>query len=184
MSRLLSINILKAIGFSARRKRASRGSVHPVHDRWRARLQQRRKFKCEEYKFVLLMVCLGLSACIRHVVPPLPLSCENACLAKFNTCVNICQNSCPVCQANAIEQAGNNNARYMWLQRAQGHIIAREVNSFRDPLSCTKVTCDCEDDFKICKQQCHGKIKPRLKITPCVDTEIPGGLWLRDILAG
>jgi hypothetical protein len=46
-------NILKAIGFSARRKRMRRGSVHLVHDRWRASLQQRRKLKCEEYSIIL-----------------------------------------------------------------------------------------------------------------------------------
>jgi general secretion pathway protein J len=65
-------SILKAIGFSARRKRMRRGSVHPVHDRWRASLQQRRKlvpysdrgFKCEEYKqsgFTLLEILIALS---------------------------------------------------------------------------------------------------------------------------
>jgi type IV pilus assembly protein PilN len=48
------MSILKAIGFSARRKRMRRGSVHLVHDRWRASLQQRQKLKCEEYKINLL----------------------------------------------------------------------------------------------------------------------------------
>jgi 3-phosphoshikimate 1-carboxyvinyltransferase len=51
-----NISILKAIGFSARRKRTSRGSVHPVHDRRRARLQQRRKLKCEEYNHHLILI--------------------------------------------------------------------------------------------------------------------------------
>jgi LPS-assembly lipoprotein len=60
--------ILKAIGFSARRKRARRGSVHPVHDRWRASLQQRRKLKCEKYiHFLLPWSVLLLSACGFHL---------------------------------------------------------------------------------------------------------------------
>ncbi|MDP3559870.1 MAG: cytochrome c-type biogenesis protein CcmH [Legionellaceae bacterium] len=53
--------------FSARRKRESQGSVHAVHDRWRASLQQRRKLKCEEYKikcrvFIILFSFLPLIA--------------------------------------------------------------------------------------------------------------------------
>lgn len=134
--------------------------------------------------FTLFTAFFCMSACVRQVAPPQPPSCENVCLAELHTCAEICQNSCPVCQAKSVERARQNNARYVWLQRAQGHIIAREVNSFRDPLSCTKVTCDCEDDFKICKQQCHGQIKPTLKVKPCVNSGIPCGVWLRDILAG
>lgn len=45
----------------------------------------------------------------------------------------------------------------------------RELNSYRDPLQCRKVTCDCLSDFAICKKGCTGVIPTKLQAVPyCV----------------
>lgn len=68
--------LLTAIGFSTRRKRMKRGSVHAVHDRSRESLQRGRKFKCEEYtRLAGLLILMLLNACSRP--PDLDAPCKN-----------------------------------------------------------------------------------------------------------
>jgi hypothetical protein len=152
--------------------------------RWKT-LMQRSVIKVFHPCFIILGIC-ALNACVSH--PPAtiakPISCEQHCLNQALICNEICQNSCAICQAKSKERARQDHARYTWVHRAKGQIVARELNSFRDPLACTKVTCDCVADYQTCKQVCRGKISPNLKSTHCIDSEIPCDYWLRDLLAG
>jgi hypothetical protein len=34
--------------------------------------------------------------------------------------------------------------------------VSRDLNSYRDPLQCRKVTCDCLADNNVCKASCRG----------------------------
>ncbi len=139
-----------------------------------------------QYRIIKVFFICCLSACVSHppVVMVKPISCEQSCLNTALTCNEVCQNSCQICQHKSKERARQFDARYAWVQRAKGQIVARELNSFRDPLACSKVTCDCAADYRTCKQLCRGIIVPNIKTTQCIDSEIPCDYWLRDILAG
>lgn len=137
-------------------------------------------------KIFSVMGLLGLlSACVSHTIPLVkPISCEQRCLKQALMCNEVCQNSCQICQAKSKERARRFYSRYEWVQRAKEKIVARELNAFRDPLACSKVTCDCAADYTACKQVCRGTIVPNIKTKQCIKSEIPCDYWPRDILAG
>jgi hypothetical protein len=38
------------------------------------------------------------------------------------------------------------------------------LNSYRDPLQCRKVTCNCHADYQVCIQSCSGVIHKQLRV--------------------
>jgi hypothetical protein len=118
---------------------------------------------------VTILLTLGLTACM-HTPPSLikPPSCHTQCRTQLTTCAVICQNSCAVCSQEVQCKTDETYRQYVAQQRAQGLTVARERNSYRDPLACKKFTCDCMSDYDLCKQRCSGKVKPLLQNPTCI----------------
>lgn len=135
---------------------------------------------------MVLVLIYGLCGCVSQSLSsqPKPESCEQHCLKRALACCEVCHNTCPICQFKSKQRTKNSYDRYEWVQHAQGKVVARELNAFRDPLACTKVSCDCQADYHTCKKACTGYITPRLRHKQCIDSEIPYDSWFRDILAG
>lgn len=89
--------------------------------------------------------------------------CSLQCNAKINKCKKQCRNNIQECNALANMQAALRFKEYQKRQVIQGIIVNEELQSFKDPLQCRKVTCSCQEDFRVCKQSCRGKIYKYLK---------------------
>lgn len=112
-----------------------------------------------------LIVLLGMILLCGCAQPPsrvLPVSCETKCAQRYQHCAEVCYNSCPACKQRACASTAENYEIYVRMQHAQGAVVARELDSYRDSLSCMKVTCDCPTDYTLCKQVCHNQVKPVL----------------------
>lgn len=97
------------------------------------------------------------------------LQCKATCMQHFEFCKHNCVDNCPTCSWNATRQSTANFSKYVREQQVEGKKVMRELNSYRDPLQCRKVTCDCVADLMVCKQSCSGVIRKRLQAIPnCV----------------
>ncbi len=92
--------------------------------------------------------------------------CQTHCRKQFELCNTLCVNHCAHCNQVADESAEERYGKYVQEQEIQGETIAREVDSYRDPLKCRKVTCNCSADFTICEQGCTGIIQKQLRAKP------------------
>lgn len=99
-------------------------------------------------------------------MPPDFAACEANCIKKSQICHHSCRNNCAECSAFARQSTARQYAHYEWEQVVKGKIIALELNSFRDPLQCRKVTCDCKADYQICMQSCSGVVQKSLQHAP------------------
>lgn len=79
------------------------------------------------------------------------------CKDRLDTCIPMCKNNCEQCKRLADRTATKNDCRYRAQQQIKGEIALLELNSFRDPLQCLKVTCDCQADYRACTRSC-GKV--------------------------
>ncbi|TAL65145.1 MAG: acyltransferase [Legionella sp.] len=116
---------------------------------------------------IRLLICfmaLSLSGCNTLSISNKP--CAQMCVQKLNHCKSSCVNNCPACSSASRYKTATNYSKYVHQQRIQGQIIARELNSYRDPLQCRKTTCNCSADFSTCIQACTGVIKKRLQAVP------------------
>ena len=95
--------------------------------------------------------------------------CQQSCMQHFDFCKKNCVNNCPTCSWESQRRAANNYKKYVNEQKIEGKQIMRELNSYRDPLQCLKVTCNCMADFMACKQSCTGGVSKRLSpVTNCI----------------
>ncbi len=92
--------------------------------------------------------------------------CKSLCFERFDSCKKSCRDSCPNCSLSAYQRAAMNYTKYVHEQKVEGQIIARELNSYRDPLQCRKTTCNCLADYEECKQSFEGIIHKRLQVGP------------------
>jgi hypothetical protein len=130
--------------------------------------------KGTKMNFFLRLFCwsivLGISGCQgvhQHVLKiQSEAQCKTNCLARFDWCVHHCVDNCPACSAASTERSVNYFAKYVHERQVEAKKVMRELNSFRDPLQCRKVTCDCLSDLAICKMGCTGVIKKRLQTVP------------------
>lgn len=116
--------------------------------------------------FLRLIVIFGLTllmGCAHHLYSK---PCQRQCMVQFKACSQQCENNCRQCSQASRCQSSKMYARFVKGQTIQGGIIARQLNSYRDPLQCRKTTCDCETDYRVCSQACHGIIKKRLRVPP------------------
>ena len=88
------------------------------------------------------------------------------CQERFKTCAKVCDKSCKTCSKEASCSAARHYNRMVHEQVVQGGMIARELNSYRDPLQCRKTTCNCQADYTVCKAACTGIIRKRLQVGP------------------
>lgn len=95
-------------------------------------------------------------------------ACKSSCANKFNACTKVCKNDCQQCEAFMQAGVARHYANFIHQQLVQGGLLAREVNSYRDPQRCLKTTCDCRADYNECTQACSGVIHKRLQVpTKC-----------------
>lgn len=118
------------------------------------------------FTFILFAVgCNTVKTTSVHSTTPVK-QCKQLCLDKFNSCTSTCVNNCRACSLESSYNSGKNYTKYVHEQQIQGEIIARELNSYRDPLKCRKITCNCSADLNTCTQGCTGVIHKRLQTVP------------------
>lgn len=122
-------------------------------------------------RFILCLAVMTLVACANQasLTPATNAKalCKNTCQQRFKTCSQVCHNTCRECNQASARRTSYTYDNYKHQQCVQGGIIARELNSFRDPLQCRKITCDCFADYNVCTQSCDGIIHKRLQVAPC-----------------
>jgi hypothetical protein len=117
-----------------------------------------------------LTLLLTLTHCtIQHTVQTAPQN-TPACLAQchqsFDSCKQECTNSCARCSASSTHTSTVSYMKYVHEKQIEGGIDARNLNSYRDPLQCRKVSCSCSADLAACTQNCTGVIQKRLQPVP------------------
>lgn len=91
-------------------------------------------------------------------------TCKASCEKRSNKCNRLCNNNCQQCRSKAFLSTAKSYNIYLQEQRLQGLRIARELNSYRDPLQCRKITCNCPADYQVCMQSCGGVIHKELRV--------------------
>ncbi len=91
-------------------------------------------------------------------------SCKFSCQQRLDSCNKVCHNNCRECSATSCRAAAGSYDRYKHEQCIKGGIVARNLNSYRDPLQCRKITCECAADYQVCIQSCAGVIHKRLQV--------------------
>lgn len=116
----------------------------------------------------LMFLCLSSCATQQNnAIKSSSLSqCKQVCFQHLKTCSATCTDNCPACSAKSTYHSASNYSKYVHEQRIEGVFITRELNSYRDPLQCRKITCNCAADFNTCNQGCTGIIQKRLRAVP------------------
>jgi len=120
---------------------------------------------------ILAAVIILLTACTHHTsTTPAKqdyATCAASCEKRAEQCNSRCRNNCQQCQAYTDQITARHYGKYVSEQYVKGRTIARNLNSYRDPLQCRKVTCNCRADFRICIQEsCGGVVKKQLQAAP------------------
>lgn len=92
--------------------------------------------------------------------------CQLSCLNRYHSCKQQCVDNCQHCSAKSSYSTNKNYQKYGHQQLAQGLAVNRELNSYKDPLQCLKITCNCVADLDTCKQGCTGVIQKELITKP------------------
>lgn len=80
--------------------------------------------------------------------------CQERCNFVYNDCKNQCMDNCRSCCLKSMHSSALHYSRYLHEMKVQRTAVYRELNSYRDPLQCSKVTCSCSDDLKNCLSSC------------------------------
>lgn len=116
---------------------------------------------------VVLLSLLGCQGMRQNVLKERAVAqCNMTCMQHFEFCRKNCINNCPACSTASQTSAANDFEKYVHERKAEGKKVMRELNSYRDPLQCRKVTCDCLSDLTVCKQSCAGVIPKKLQTVP------------------
>ncbi|KTD15654.1 acyltransferase [Legionella gratiana] len=114
--------------------------------------------------FLSLLSCQGIR---QHVLKERAIAqCTMICMQHFEFCKKNCVDNCPTCSAASQATAARDFEIYVHERKVEGKKVLRELNSYRDPLQCRKVTCNCQLDLIICKQSCAGVIPKKLQTVP------------------
>ena len=89
--------------------------------------------------------------------------CKSFCIRDSNICHKTCQDNCVACNHQAHMAARDWYQHFVKEQTVQGGMITRNINSYKDPLQCRKITCNCDVDYLICTQKCSGLIHKELQ---------------------
>lgn len=120
-------------------------------------------------RFLLCMLLLNSSSCTTQQDRDRATTiaqCKISCSEQLDYCRELCLNNCPNCSAHAEYSTAKHYRKYLCQEEIQGGVIMRELNSYRDPLQCRKVTCNCSADYNICIQSCTGVIQKQLRALP------------------
>ncbi|WP_081964831.1 acyltransferase [Legionella norrlandica] len=122
------------------------------------------------FRLCFCFVIIGLSACTtlkNKITHHKSLNqCQQICLEHLEYCKQNCTNNCRNCSSSATISAQKNYLKYLHEIEVRGGYITRGLQSYRDPLQCRKVTCNCAADFNVCNQGCTGVIQKRLLPVP------------------
>jgi len=118
-------------------------------------------------RFGIMLGMLSLSACsfYQHFHDKMVAkqACDKACQTRWYQCSRVCDQDSALCNAKADAMAAVHFNHYKRQQCIKGEGITLELKAFRDPLACTKTTCECVQDYDVCKQACQGSIYKRLQ---------------------
>lgn len=115
----------------------------------------------------VLLFPLGCSLKPQNDISVLEIKqCKSMCAKRLDSCKLSCTDNCPRCSAEATHVAAVNYLNYIHEKEIEGGSILRVLKSYRDPLQCRKVTCNCSADFATCNQGCTGIIQKRLRSAP------------------
>lgn len=121
-------------------------------------------------KILGCIVLLGLCSCAKQQLllfkSPTLKQCTLSCIQRYESCSERCKDSCAYCSAQSTYSSLNKEAKYTKQQRIQGLAVNRELNSYRDPLQCLKVSCSCVSDLNACTQACTGLTRKELIAKP------------------
>ncbi len=119
-------------------------------------------------RFLCCVLLLGLYGC--HAKNTLRAQefaqCNSICIQHLDFCKQNCTDNCSTCSQKSLYSSTMNYKKYVNEQKIEGQRVMRELNSYRDPLQCRKVTCNCQADFLACKQSCTRVIPKRLQAVP------------------
>jgi hypothetical protein len=93
-------------------------------------------------------------------------ACIDQCQIEKTHCEQRCSNGCKLCEKQNDTSMLKRYKTYIHEQCVQGERVALQLQSFRDPLQCRKISCDCPADHRICVSACRGKIRKYLQVTP------------------
>lgn len=115
------------------------------------------------------IVLLILTACTPRValISPQAISeCKRVCVQHLEYCNQNCIDNCPNCSAKADYNSTLELLKYVHEKKVRGGYIMRGLKSYRDPLQCRKVSCNCKSDYIICNQGCTGIVQKRVRPVP------------------
>lgn len=117
---------------------------------------------------IILFIIVGvLTACAKPTFTPQEIaSCSLICTQHLHSCQDNCTNNCPACSQDSSYTSLTQYLKYVQEKQIQGGFITRGLNSYRDPLQCRKVSCNCAADYITCKQGCTGVIHKKLRAVP------------------
>lgn len=122
------------------------------------------------FRLSFFFMLLSLTSCFLPpkvwVKTPDLKQCKAMCIQHFVSCKKLCVNNCAVCTAKASHSALVNYAEYVHVEQIEGGSVMRGLKSYRDPLQCRKVTCNCYADLGTCEQSCTGIIQKQLRSVP------------------
>lgn len=90
-------------------------------------------------------------------------ACYQDCKVRQWQCAAVCDQDSKLCNAKAEAIAGVHFNHYRHQQCVKGEGMTLELDSFRDPLACLKMSCECKQDYRICVQLCQNDIYKRLQ---------------------
>jgi hypothetical protein len=123
-----------------------------------------RRLLCCFIFFILIISCSAQSKILIKAKDP--KQCLTMCIGRFDSCQKTCVNNCAVCSASANRSAVLSDAQYVHEEQVKGGYVVRGLKSYRDPLQCRKVTCNCYADLSTCEQNCTGIIHKQLRTVP------------------
>ncbi len=85
--------------------------------------------------------------------------CVEQCVKTKEQCSRLCTNDDALCKKNSTLQAQLEYSNYVNEKMVEGGTINRDLDSYYAPLQCSKVSCDCEADYRACYQMCGGVVK-------------------------
>ncbi|MFC3907712.1 acyltransferase [Legionella dresdenensis] len=120
--------------------------------------------------FLFSVCCLQLISCNQPLLVGAARTefkqCQASCQKKAEACHKTCRNSCALCTIHANRKAAVNYSEYVHERTVKGEVIARQLQSYRDPLQCRKTTCSCPADYQVCMQSCGGVVHKSLMVAP------------------
>lgn len=101
---------------------------------------------------VLLYSLILVTSCIHH--PPEQRICLQKCAKMFNLCQVRCGKACVECKQQNLLAAEHSYYQYIRETKVQGKEVTRQLQSYRDPLKCRQISCNCVVDKMICQNAC------------------------------